>query len=324
MPTFNAVTSDANNSGTASVAHTAAGSNRLALAFLYTDQNGDPSAATYGGNAMTLVRKSILGSSSNTTLHVYRYIAPDTSSQTCSITLPGASLWALAVCSFTDVDQTTPLGTSVFAETNGAASITVDASSATDELVADFFLGGCASITVGASQTERLNSDFSGNLGFRKFGVSTETGAATTTMSWTITSASGRAGIIAVPIKPVAGGSSSTISNTSPQTIALTVNGRAATANAFTTVTIREVMVNEAGSPVSNRTGMHLLVWYGGSPTGAPDLSYSALTTDANGTASWSLAPGGLAFNQTIFYVATDGGASLSQYTCARMTPTYS
>lgn len=108
-----------------------------------------------------------------------------------------------------------------------------------------------------------------------------------------------------------------------PAQATLTLAGRAATINNFTTVTIREVMVNEAGSPVANRTGMSLLVWYAGSPSGAPDLSYSALTTDANGTASWSLAPGTLTFGQNIFYVATDGGASLSMYTCARMVPTY-
>lgn len=119
------------------------------------------------------------------------------------------------------------------------------------------------------------------------------------------------------------GGGSTTISNASPQTAPPTVNGRAATINNFSSVAIKEVFINEAGSPVTNRTGMSLLVWYSGSPSGAPDLSYSALTTDAAGTASWSLAPGTLVFNQPIFYVATDGGASLSMYTCARMIPTY-
>lgn len=115
-----------------------------------------------------------------------------------------------------------------------------------------------------------------------------------------------------------------TISNASPQASPVTMNGRAATVNSFSTITIREVLVNEAGSPVANRTGMSLLVWYAGNPVGAPDLSYSALTTDAAGTASWNIATGGLSYNQTIFYVATDGGASLSQYTCARLVPTYS
>ena len=118
----------------------------------------------------------------------------------------------------------------------------------------------------------------------------------------------------------ISGGGSTTIT---PGKATLTLAGNAATINTFTKVAIKEVFINEAGSPVTNRTGMSLLVWYGGSPIGAPDLSYSALTTDAAGTASWSLAPGSLIFNQTIFYVATDGGASLSQYTCARMIPTY-
>lgn len=119
------------------------------------------------------------------------------------------------------------------------------------------------------------------------------------------------------------GGTEATISNTSPQSIALTVNGRAATVNSFSTVTIREVFINEAGSPVQSRTGISLHVWYSGAPNGIADLSLSSLTTDANGTASWSLPTGGLSYNQAIFYVATDGGASLSEYTCARMTPIY-
>lgn len=117
------------------------------------------------------------------------------------------------------------------------------------------------------------------------------------------------------------GGSSTTVT---PTTGDLSMLGRTPTVNSFSAVAIREVLINEAGSPVANRTGIHLHVWYAGNPHGAPDLSYSDLTTDADGTASWSLPIGGLTFNQTIFYVATDGGASLSEYTCARMIPTYS
>lgn len=109
----------------------------------------------------------------------------------------------------------------------------------------------------------------------------------------------------------------------SPSQAALSLAGRQGTINNFTNVAIREVLINEANSPVANRTGMSLLIWYDGNPNGAPDVSYSALTTDANGTASWNIASGPLAFGDPIFYVATDGGASLSQYTCARMVPTY-
>jgi hypothetical protein len=116
------------------------------------------------------------------------------------------------------------------------------------------------------------------------------------------------------------GGVTSTIN---PTTGSIVLAGRAATINAFSNVLIRELMINAAGSPVTNRTGMHLLIWYAGSPAGAPDLSYSALTTDAAGTASWNIAAGSLLFGQPIFYLANDGGSSLSAYTCARMVPTY-
>lgn len=115
----------------------------------------------------------------------------------------------------------------------------------------------------------------------------------------------------------------STTTTLTPSQATLTLNGQTPSINPFTNVRIREVLVNEAGSPLGNLTGISLLVWYGGSPVGVPDLSYSALTTDANGTTSWSLATGSLVYNQNIFYVATDGGASLSMYTCARMIPSY-
>lgn len=117
------------------------------------------------------------------------------------------------------------------------------------------------------------------------------------------------------------GGSAST--TLQPAQATLTLNGRLPSVNTFTAVAIREVLINEAGSPVTNRTGMHLMVWYAGVPAGAPDLSLTALTTDAAGTASWSLPPGSLIYNQPIFYLAHDGSASLSNYTCARMIPTY-
>lgn len=124
-----------------------------------------------------------------------------------------------------------------------------------------------------------------------------------------------------IAVDYTAGGSSTTIT---PSVGSALIQGRAPSANPFTNVRIREVFINEAGSPVSNKTGLQLLVWYAGNPVGAPDLSYSNVTTDLAGTMSWSLATGTLIYNQQIFYVSTDGGASLSMYTCARMTPTYS
>jgi hypothetical protein len=101
--------------------------------------------------------------------------------------------------------------------------------------------------------------------------------------------------------------------------------GQIPSTNPFTNVRIRDVLINEAGSPVGSRTGIHLMVWYGGVPSGAPDLSLSNMTSDANGTISWSLVTGSLVYNQNVFYIAHDGNASgsLSQYTCARVIPSY-
>ena len=119
------------------------------------------------------------------------------------------------------------------------------------------------------------------------------------------------------------GGSSET--TVTPTTGLAVMSGGQASVNPFSNVRIRDTLINEAGSPVGNRTGIHLMVWYAGVPSGAPDLSYSSMTSDANGTISWSIATGSLVYNQNIFYVAHDGNASgsLSQYTCARMIPNY-
>lgn len=117
-------------------------------------------------------------------------------------------------------------------------------------------------------------------------------------------------------------GSSTTVT---PSTGSVVAAGNAPSLNSFTNVRIREVLVNAAGSPVGSRTGVSLLVWYEGYPIGAPDLSYSNMTTDANGTTSWSIATGPLVYGDPIFYVANNGvAASLSEWTCARMIPTYS
>lgn len=116
------------------------------------------------------------------------------------------------------------------------------------------------------------------------------------------------------------GGSSTTVTPGRGEVI---VFGNQLSVNPFSNVRIREVMINEAGSPLANMANMKLVIWYGGVPSGAPDLSYSAVTTDANGTMSYSIATGSLAYNQAIFYALTDGSSSLSAWTCARMVPTY-
>lgn len=117
----------------------------------------------------------------------------------------------------------------------------------------------------------------------------------------------------------VSGGTDATVT---PTPAALTLNGRTPGTNSFQNVRIREVLVSASGQPVGNASNITLLVWYGGRCRGAPDVSLTGQTTDANGTTSWSIATGTLGYQDPIFYVAQDS-LSFSNYTCARLIPDY-
>jgi hypothetical protein len=107
--------------------------------------------------------------------------------------------------SFTGVDQITPLGTAATANA-GTGQPTVNVSSASGEIVVDSLKCGQPTITEGAGQTlankeENINFSSSG-------GVSTEAGAGTVTMSWTMgTGGYGdKWAIGGVGVKPVSAG----------------------------------------------------------------------------------------------------------------------
>jgi hypothetical protein len=146
---------------------------------------------------------------------------------------------------------------------------------------------------------------------------------ATGTASGTCTTSPSRNGesmAIHLAIKPAGGSSSTTVT---PGVGAATLNGRNPTTSAFSNVRIREVLVNASGQPVGSVSNISLLVWYAGRAVGAPDVSLNSMTTDADGTTSWSIASGTLAFNQAVFYVAMSSDTSVSAQTCARVVPSY-
>jgi hypothetical protein len=116
-------------------------------------------------------------------------------------------------------------------------------------------------------------------------------------------------------------GSSST--TVTPGTGAATLNGRTPITSAFANIRIREVLVNASGQAVGGLSNISLLVWYAGRAVGAPDVSLNSMTTDTDGTTSWSIATGSLAFNQAVFYVAMSSDTSVSAQTCARIVPSY-
>lgn len=146
---------------------------------------------------------------------------------------------------------------------------------------------------------------------------------ATGTITGTMTSVDAtQAGYGAFVIRlPAADAGGSTVTKT-PTTGHLSLGGLSVLTDAFTAVRIRDVLINESGQPVGSQTNIRLMVWYGGQCRGAPDVSLNGQTTDTNGTASWSIPTGSLVNGSSIFYVAQDS-LSFSNYTCARMIPSY-
>lgn len=117
----------------------------------------------------------------------------------------------------------------------------------------------------------------------------------------------------------IGGGTDATVT---PAPASVTINGRAPSTSTFSNVRIRQVLVSESGTVAGDRTGINLAVWYSGVPTGAPDVSLAGLTTDPNGTTSWSIATGTLALNDPVFMLAYSGSPP-DTYTCGRLVPNY-
>jgi hypothetical protein len=181
----------------------ASGSNRLAhlcgaWGNVTTEQDTD---ASYGGVSATFVTRVQTGSLG---VAVYRLIAPSTGSQTATMNFDGFVRGTFGAMTFTNAHQTIPLGTAVTAS-GSSTTATVNVTSAANELVA-----GCVLITdplnpvPGAGQSPAKWDETTTSAGLDFYGAgSTETGAGTTTVSWTQDN-SNEWGIIGVGVKPIA------------------------------------------------------------------------------------------------------------------------
>lgn len=162
-----------------------------------------PLTFTWNGIALTAIGDVSLGSTTHR-LDVRRYVGA-TGSQTVQATFTNTiSNLILGVSSYCDVDQTTPLGTPATASDHGTA-VTVAASSAIGELVVDMVCdrNSGETYTVDGSQTQRFQTG--GTTPNALLTSSSEAGAASVTMSGTI-SAAQYWGTVAVALKPAAGG----------------------------------------------------------------------------------------------------------------------
>lgn len=192
-----------------SYSHTAGSiSNGVALVCV-TWQDSTPgtlSSVTYGGNAMTALcgagegctnsARQATGANLFTSLWIYKN--PSSGSATVQANFSEViNGIILSTRTYSGVDQTTSTGT--VASANGSSSpVTVNVSSAVAELVVDCAVGADQTYTVGASQTQRTNTEIAGN---QEHLTSDEPGAGTVTMSWAQNSGNWWA-TIAVPLKP--------------------------------------------------------------------------------------------------------------------------
>lgn len=194
-----------NGAGPFSWSHTCSGSDRvLFVGISHYDSSDTVSGVTYNSVAMTAVPS---GATNNGQFYVslWYLIAPATGSNTVSVTFTGGVFdFKAGSVSFTGADQTTPLGTAVTA-TGSSTTPSVTVTSATGEIVLDtLVIVHSGTLTVDGSQAQRWNG--TGGSGFIKGGGSTESGAASTTMSWSNSTSQDWA-IVGVPVKPVAASS---------------------------------------------------------------------------------------------------------------------
>jgi hypothetical protein len=200
---------------------TSAGSDRILIVGVGVDQNqtccATVTGVTYGGVSMTLVPGGTSTRSGATRSELWYLLNPPAGANNVVVTLSGSADVRAGATSYTGVNQSTPFGTAASA-TGDSSTASVNVSSAAGELVVDHasLESTSAYFTVGAGQTLRYASHGSDGSGGSNnnapIGGSSEPGAATVTMSWSLSSGKDWA-IVAVPLKPA---SASTTSLTLP------------------------------------------------------------------------------------------------------------
>lgn len=159
-----------------------------------------PSGITY--NAVALTSRGGLTGQTFYRSEIWTLTNPAAGSNTVTITTPGVNqrIFGGAAC-YSGVDPTTPVGTLVSA-TGSSTAPSVVVTSATNDLVIDNLTSHNNSSpppSVVAGQTLRYQTIDSGSTD--GISGSTKAGAASVTMSWTL-SVSGQWTIVALPLKP--------------------------------------------------------------------------------------------------------------------------
>ncbi|WP_372899178.1 DUF4347 domain-containing protein, partial [Stieleria sp.] len=188
-----------------SFAHATAGTDRLIMVGIsFGEDNGDSvSSVTYNGVSLSLVGVQDHADPLKSRVEIWSLVAPDVGTHNLVVNFSGTSHdgATIGVMTFTDVDQTTPVGAFVGDQgTSGTPSVTV--SSTDDDLVFGVVGVGDTSdwdFTAGAGQTEHwdLFSSRANGSG------TTENGAASVVTSWTYASSNTwAAGAVSIKAAP--------------------------------------------------------------------------------------------------------------------------
>jgi hypothetical protein len=201
-PTFDAITSqDVDALSQATFNHTVDGGCTTPIIIVsaawFSSANALTSV-TVGGNPAIFV-SGATNTDATRRVEMWRLTGVSTGVNAIVIDWADAVFGVVSAASYCGVHQTVPLGTPATA-TGITAAPSVAVTSAADELVIDALMsGGTATATAGAGQTEQLSLVHS--LAFALLGVSDEAGAASVTMSWTLSETDYWA-IVAVALKP--------------------------------------------------------------------------------------------------------------------------
>lgn len=207
----NGTTAEANNASTLTISgfSVPANNNRLLVVCTYNGLNAPAPSVTFNGNAMTVAIQRQNSSGVVLGLH-YIVLGSDVSATTGDIVATGSGIYRIGAASYHDVDQTTPTGgetSNIFSGSPTSNTLTV--TSATNELVCDCIgatASGFTGFNVGANQTQIFQSALVPGGLPNAIAMSTEAGAASVDMSWTINGSGSFIGVHAgMGLKPVGG-----------------------------------------------------------------------------------------------------------------------
>ena len=274
----------ATNVATRTWSHTvSSGNNRILIVGIALANNSQTvSSITYGGVALTRITTSV----ARNTVDIWKLVAPGVGTSNIVATWTGNEDMAAWSGTFTNVDQTNPIGDSQIAN-GGDSTPTVTVSATTGDIVVDMLSanGDAGTVTIGGSQTLICSGQTGTGGGDCRGFSSYEAGASSVTMSWSQTA--NKDWDIAAAVLKVAAPVQADVSVA--KTGASTV---VATSNLTYTITV----TNFGPFTASNIVVSDVL------PAGSTFVSASSGGTNASGTVYWTIAS--LAYNaQTNFTV---------------------